>query len=40
MSFIFKESYITNPLLFWIYVSIILLIIVLTVIFIIKEIKK
>ena len=40
MSFIFKDYLITNPLLFWIYTSVIVLIIILTIIFVIKEIKK
>ena len=40
MSIVFKEFFITNPLVFWIFVSVISLIIILTTIFVIKEIKK
>lgn len=40
MNFIFKPRCISNPLLFWIVVGITVLIIILTIIFMVKEVKK
>ena len=40
MNFIFKPRCIPNPLLFWIVVGVIVLIIILTIVFIVKEVKK